>query len=303
MGNGLATPEHSVETVRPSEHESEGKEDETEAVKNEYHSHDESHELSPVTSSNNEESYQVSDTAKCNVESIQRSFSSCILFSVNDVKRIERNLNKSEKISLSFLFFDDPKDSLDACEQYADLQDPLCLLHFAEKNSPQYWSMKLLECIFYVKNFSLLNMFGVSRYDGLKCIFSTSSVAKRRKTLYLICDALSHSEAALVMDSVPHISNKGHLEIFFLKVNELDHWKIIKEVLARFGDPITNYVQKDFDPVIIDDSCKLQSNLLEEQIVYEDNYYEIKDPRNVGVCLIINQMVFEVSIYLLYLYN
>lgn len=231
-------------------------------------------------------------------EKSQDPTDSPIVLKVDIVKDIERQLLLYEKVSLCFLFYDDRGLSLRLCEKCIFETNFRLLKNFVHENPPELWSMKLLECLYYLQNYALLERYGMSKYDADEKFKSTSYIQPIRLLLYKICESLTLDEAKLLISSVGSDCDPEFLEIWFLKLKEQSEWRIAIDVLKKL-DKVTQFLVElnnaDFESLFSIksslenvDGTEDTNNIVGARAL-GNNVYPIHDPDNVGLCIIINE--------------
>ena len=214
----------------------------------------------------------------------------------DDVLKIENLFEEYEKVSLSFLFYDDINTCFEICEKIINIPSYCCL---SENKFFSYidCEKKILEYIFYLKNFLILEKLGLGEYEAERRFKYTKFVSKRRFLFYEICESLTNEETFKVMKSFPSLTPEKYLEMYILKVlkseNNLEYF--LKSLYSTNNLTIYNILKWLGDDLSIKESIYLSS--LKQSLPVpdkSDKIYPIKDPLNVGLCFIINEFTFQV---------
>lgn len=219
-----------------------------------------------------------------------------IFLDANIIPKIELSFEEYEKVSFSFLFFDDVHTCLSIIEKCVNDHN----YSFMSVNSvEQYseWDKKFIECIFYVQHVLLLLKLGIGIYDAKRIFKRAKFVTKQRLILYKICENLSNDETSQLMESLPTIPPEKYLELFILRILTLDNGlNILISSLSSLQNPVINSLLEEFEADPYGNSNKVTQifkPLPRLVNVSADEIYPIKDPKNVGLCFIINQVNFK----------
>lgn len=237
------------------------------------------------------------------IPSQERNF--IIFLDPDIIPKIERRFEEYEKVSFSFLFFDDVYSCLSICEKCISN----CNYNFMTDNSiEEYsnWDKKFIECIYYVKHVLLLLKLGIGLYDVERIFKRPTFVTKQRFLLYKICENLSNAETLQLVESLPSISPEKYLEIFILRILLSDNGlNLFISSLASLKNPVINSILEEFkeDPYVNSIKVTQTSKQIPRSVnVSENEIYTIKDPKNVGLCFIINLVSFKVSMGFFFLF-
>ncbi|XP_066907660.1 caspase-8 isoform X2 [Halyomorpha halys] len=214
------------------------------------------------------------------------------------IPQIEQCFEEYEKVSFSFLFFDDVSSCLNICEKclknykYNFISDNLINKHLN-------WDEKFVECVFYMQHILVLLKLGIGIYDAKRVFERSKFVSKQRVILYKICENLTNAESLQVMESVSSITQVKYLEIFILKI--LSSYDDGLQFLISKLFALNNSVINSFLEELNESSCIIngitatqKSNPLPKSVnSSKDEMYPIKDPENVGLCVIINEVNFK----------
>ncbi|CAH1393917.1 unnamed protein product [Nezara viridula] len=225
------------------------------------------------------------------ISSRERNF---IIFLEPDmIPKIEHRFEEYEKVSFAFLFFDDVYSSLRVCEKSVNNRN----YNFMSDNSLEEhsnWDKKFIECLFYVQHVLLLLKLGIGMYDAQRVFKKPKFVSKQRLLLYKICENLSNAETLQLMESIPSISPEKYLEIFILRILSLENGlNLFISSLLSLNNPVINSLLEDIKEDSCSDNIKLtptSKKLPRPANLSADEIYPIKDPNNVGLCFIINEV-------------
>uniref|UniRef100_A0A1B6MSE2 Caspase family p20 domain-containing protein n=2 Tax=Graphocephala atropunctata TaxID=36148 RepID=A0A1B6MSE2_9HEMI len=231
------------------------------------------------------------------------------------VEKIERDVDLNDMISLIFLLFD----------SYVALQEIFSMLRNYEvhgqrnvvndklsawarhqaHNQPASWRMKLLEGLAVLQSYDILQKLGYSRdrVDNEFCPRSneTRFLDKAKKMLFLLCDRLSGEQAiqlitlvrveAKFADDITVRCNTINMELHILFWLTQDVISIDKEVNVSC---LIKYLKIMGLSDIAVSMEGVANQLNEDKCSSEEKcVYEIINPQNVGLLVIINMIEFE----------
>jgi hypothetical protein len=224
------------------------------------------------------------------------------------IVEIEKRLLPHEKLSISFLLYDDVKVALQCAhslkkEKSMPIQD--WVLQQPGKINDKNCKKKLCEALAITGNFNILaNIFKMNKQEANdrylpKNIHTHMTVSPSRKCLYLLCEQLTEKECKNIVEFYglnKHTDNVElysplNLEFYFL------HWLANGELSSTNTEKLTcalksigkwedlkEYIQKG----------NLQNKIQNSQRSDTKRFYNM-DSNNIGYCCIINQKNFTVG--------
>lgn len=256
------------------------------------------------------------ETTKQNYKHFEQIIEENINYSI--LTKVEENLDISEKVSLVFLLCDSSDLALELIHNIitGDRKsvNTTAVSDWAQRNPPK-WRGKLIEALSIIQNYNELISLGFNKSDVdmhlLPYVKNTSIyINKFRKILFKFCESFTQEECTKLIDLIkvdgaaPHnCYNDVYLEVHLLLLVKYGYISIddkkspnLEFLIAKLKQ--LDYLDKVNEIMHLDKVNEIMHldkvNEMFEKLEYE-KIYNIVDPTDVGVCMIINQRDFHLD--------